>query len=250
MKSLYSAALIALSGTLLFSACKKEKDTETPSTPSNSSNQNAQARTTPNFRGANASLWAVNTFTTQTTPIGPIDIQAGIGVAMFSNDTYTGFTSAGSVKLNDKSLTEQTDHSYLTIPSMAEPTGVDLSSGQTRWVVTGAGANPAFDRTPSITFPTVQGINSSTTVVRANGYTLTTPSVSGADSVIFAVGGLLKTKGPGTTSCTFTASELGALSAGSSIVQVAAYTYTHEVISGKDIYFGKEAVQTRSVTIQ
>jgi hypothetical protein len=93
-------------------------------------------------------------------------------------------------------------------------------------------------------------VSSANTVVRANGYTLTTSYVTGADSVIFVVGGVSKTMAGNTTSCSFTAAELSGLSTGTSIVQIAPWTYTSEVIDGKTIYFGKEIVHSRTVTIQ
>lgn len=235
---------------LTLGACKKDDDEEpaAPSTPAPTNN--GQASTTPSFPGANGSLWAVNTYTSQTTPIGTFDIEAGVGVAVFPNADNTSYSSAGAITLNDQALTEQASHAYVSIPSMTNPTGIDFSSGTSHWVVAGAGSNPAFDRTPAITFPTVSAITSAGTVVRANGYTLTAGSVAGADSVIFTVGGVIKTLVGNNASCTFSASELSSLSAGASIVQVAAYTWSHEVISSKDIYFGKETVRTKSVTIQ
>ncbi|MBS1582164.1 MAG: hypothetical protein JST66_08210 [Bacteroidetes bacterium] len=249
--TLRNLSLLLAATALTFGACKKDDNEEpaSPSTPSTPSN-NGQASTTPTFPGANAALWAVNTYSTQSTPIGPISIEAGIGVAMFSNDGHTAFTSAGAITLNDQALTEQSNHAYMSMPSMTNPTGIDFSSGSTHWVVAGAGANPGFDRTPTNSFPTVQDITSAETVVKANGYTLTCGGVAGADSVIFTVGGVMKTLVGGNASCAFSASDLSSLSGGASIVQVAAYTWSHESIGGKDIYFGKETVRTKSVTIQ
>jgi hypothetical protein len=102
----------------------------------------------------------------------------------------------------------------------------------------------------SIPFPSVDTVSSATTIDRSMDYTLTTTSVAGADSVIFSIGGVLKTL-PGTaTSCTFTAAELGGLSAGQSIAQIAAYGFTSQNVNGKTYYFGKEEVQSRSVQLQ
>lgn len=244
--------LVTLSAVALtLGACKKDDDEEpaTPSTPSTPSN-NTQASTTPNFVGAQGSLWAVNTYSTQSTPIGPIDIQAGIGVGVFPNADNTGYVSAGAITLNDQALTENANHTYVSIPSMTNPTGIDFSSGSAHWTVAGSGSIPAFEYTPAIAFPTVSAITSATTVVRADGYTLVAGSVAGADSVIFTVGGVMKTLVGNSSSCSFSAAELSSLSAGASIVQVAAYTWMHDIVSGKDIYFGKEAVRTQSVTIQ
>lgn len=249
--TLRNLSLLLTAATLTLGACKKDDDEpETPSTPS-TPNNNGQASTTPSFPGAAGSLWGVNTYSIQSTPIGDFEIEAGVGIAIFpSADNASVYVSGGTVTLNDVALTEQSSHAYLSMPTTANPTGIDLSSGTTHWVVSGSANVPAFDRTPSFSFPTVQPVTSSTTVVRADGYTLSAGSVSGADSVVFAVGGILKTLPGGNSSCSFSAAELASLSAGPSIVQVAAYTFEHEVIDGKDIYFGKETVRTRSVTIQ
>ena len=102
----------------------------------------------------------------------------------------------------------------------------------------------------SIQFPDVDTISSASTIDLSMGYTLTTGTVTGADSVIFTVGDVLKTLPGNSTSCTFTAAELSGLSAGQSIAQVAAYKYTNINVGGGDYYFGKETVQTKSVTLQ
>jgi hypothetical protein len=83
-----------------------------------------------------------------------------------------------------------------------------------------------------------------------HGYTLTVNSVTGADSVLFLVGGIDKTIAGNATSCAFTASELSSLANGSTAVQVAAYTSTSETLSGKVIYYGNETVQSLITTVE
>ncbi|MCB0763257.1 MAG: hypothetical protein KDB84_01030 [Flavobacteriales bacterium] len=250
--SLKHFVLIALSLGVTLSSCKKDdEETATPSNGGGGGSTPAAPSTTPNFSDADASLWAVNTFTSQVTPIGTFDIQVGVGVGAFTTDGFATMVNVGAVTLNTTPLTAQSNNAYVSTPSQTEPTGIDFGSGSTAWSVAGGSGFAGFDRTiTSFNFPTVSAISSAETVVRSNGYTLTTPSVAGADSVLFLVGGVTKTIAGNANSCTFTASELGGLGTGANLVQVAAYRTTNEVIGGKNIYFGKETVRTKSVTIQ
>lgn len=242
-----SLALMAL--TFALGACKKDDDE--PATPSGGGGTPAPSApsTTPNFDGADGSLWAVKTFTTQSTPIGPISFEVGLGVAAFSNDNYANMVNVGAVSLNGTALTAASNNAYTSSVSPTNPTGVDLSSVE--WNVAGGSGFTGFTRNVNgFAMPTVSEITSGTTVTRSAGYTLSCGSVSGADSVMFLVGGVAKTLGAGNNACTFSASELSGLSAGSNLVQIAAYRYTNETIEGKVIYFGKETVRNQSVTIQ
>jgi hypothetical protein len=243
-------SLTMIAAALLLGACKKDDDEpEAPETPSN--NTPSQTSPTPSFPGAAGVLWAVNTITSQTVSGVPFEIVSGVGVAIFPTaDNASAYIDAGTVKLNDVELTRQSNNSYLTIPSMTNPTGIDLSSGSTHWTVTGANDIPAIDHAPSFDFPVVGDITSATTVTRSDGYTLTVASVSASDSVVFTVGSVVKMKPSGTTSCSFSAAELAGVTAGPSFIQVSPYSYSHEMISGKDFYFGKQTARTVSATIQ
>ncbi len=235
---------------MAFTACKKD-DPAPPAAPGGGGGSNTSTpSTTPNFTDADASLWAVRTFSTQSTPIGPIDIEIGLGVGAFTNDGFASFVNVGDVSLNSVALTRQSNNSYVSQPSQTNPTGVDFGTG-VEWNVQGGSGFPAFTRSvTAFPFPTVAAITSAETVVRANGYTLTTTQVTGADSVIFLVGSVSKTLAGNATACTFSAAELAGAGTGASLVQIAPYKYNNEVIGGKRIYFGKEMVRTKSVTIQ
>ncbi|MFT5920311.1 MAG: hypothetical protein ACI9FU_002129 [Granulosicoccus sp.] len=123
-------------------------------------------------------------------------------------------------------------------------------SGDINWTVAGNGSVPAFTHEVGISFPIVGDITSSTTVTLANGYTLTVPSLSGADSVIFMVGGVSVTVPGNPTSHAFTASDLSSLTAGPSVAQVAAYKTELATYGGKDFYFVNETVETVSITME
>lgn len=235
-------------GTLL-SACKKEEEAP-PSSPGGGSSS-ATPSTTPTYTDADAVLAAVRVNTTQSTPIGPIDIILGTASASFSVDDFASFVQVGNVTCNSEALTPQSNNSYVHIPSATNPTGIDLtSSNEVVWTVAGGGGFAAFSRTVMGPFPTAGAISSSETVVRANGYTLTAGSVLNADSVVFTLGTLVRTLPGNASSCTFTASELSALGAGASLAQVVPYRATSEVIDGRNIYFVKQASRSKSVTIQ
>ena len=238
-----------LATTLLLGACKK--DDEAPDAPSTSGNSTpSQTSATPSFPDAAGVLWAINTITSETIAGMPFEIESGVGLAIFPTaDNASVYIDAGTVKLNDEEITRQSNNSYVSTPTQASPTGIDLSDGSTHWTVTGANGIPAIDLTPSFGFPTVGDITSSTTVTRSSGYTLTVVNVSAADSVIFTVGNVVKIKPSGTTSCSFSAAELAGVPAGQSFVQVSPYAYSHEVVGGKDLYFGKQTARTVSATM-
>ena len=240
-----------IAATLLLGACKKDEDTpDAPSTPSSNTTP-SQTGGTPAFAGAAGVLWGINTITSQVLSGIPFEIESGVGIAVFPTaDNASTYIDAGTVKLNDVELTRQSNNSYVSTPTQANPMGIDLSGGGTHWTVSGANGIPAIDQTPSFGFPTVGDITSSTTVTRSSGYTLTVATISTSDSVVFTVGSVVKTKPSGTTSCSFSSAELGGVSTGTSFIQVSPYSYTHQMLSGKDIYFGKQTARTVSATIQ
>ena len=237
---------------IMFTSCTKDEETTPAPTTNNNNNNNNTANTTPNFPGSDGTLWAINSISLQTLPIvGTFEVELGTGVAVFTDDNYSSFLAAGSVNLNGSDLTKNANNSYTFTPSMANPNGLDFSGGAVDWTIGGSGSVPAFtESVNSIPFPEVDTITSAITIDRSMDYTLTTSTVTGADSVIFMIGGVMKTLVGSSTSYTFTSSDLSALSAGPSVAQIAAYRFTNSSISGKSYYFGKQEVQTRSVTIQ
>ena len=243
-------SLTMLAATLVLGACKKDDaEPDAPTTPG--PNTPSQTSSTPGFPNATGVLWAINTITSQTIGGMPFELETGLAVAIFPTaDNASTYIDAGTVKVNDEELTRRSDNTYLSEPTQDSPTGIDLSSGSTHWTVAGANGIPTVDLSPSFDFPTVGDITSSSTVTRSSGYTLTVATISTSDSVVFTVGTVVKTKASGTTSCSFSAAELAAVTAGQSFVQVSPYAYSHEVISGKDLYFGKQTARTVSATIQ
>lgn len=243
--------LLLLALGLSVSACKK--DDPDPPAPSNNGGGGGSSTpsTTPTFTDADGLLAAVRVFSTQSTPIGPVDLVIGTATGVFSNDQFASFVSVGAISCNGEALTLQGNNSYVHQPSATAPTGIDLtSSNEVTWNVAGGNGFPAFDRTLMGPFPVAGDFTSATTVVRANGYTITTGPVQNADSVVFTLGSLVRTIPGNATSCTFTADELNGLSAGSSLMQVSPYNSSNEVIGGKRIYFVKQMSRSTSITLQ
>lgn len=252
-RTLFNALPILILSALALQACNKEDDAPTPAAPGgggggNTTNNNS---TTPFYTDADAVLAAIRVNTTQTTPVGEFDIIIGGGSAFFSTDQFSTFQNVGNVSCNNEALTRQANNTYVHIPAATAPTGIDLtSSNEVTWNVAGGGGFDAFTYIHTGPFPAVGNITSANTVVRSNGYTLAATSVAGADSVIFMVGNVTRTRPGNTTSHTFSAQDLAGVATGSSLVQVVSYTARPEDINGKRLYFVKETSRSRSVTVQ
>jgi len=226
---------------LTLASCNKKDDDAKPGGDNTPGTENP----TPQL-GA-GTLVAINTQNTTSTPIGDITTTLGLGVAVFTSDSWASFTEAGTVKLNGSTLTKNSNNSYVFMPSMTDPLGIDLS-GTIVWEVSGNGSTPAFSHTVQAPFPTVGAITSSTDVSKS-GYTLTVSSITNADSVYFQVGDVLKALAGNSRSCQFTASELSGLGTGQSIIQVAPYKVSNAQYSGKTFYFINETTVSASANI-
>jgi len=231
-------AVLLVAGLTLASCNKKDDDNPDPNTPGN-------GNTTPQL-GA-GTLVAVKTLNTTDTPIGPITTELGVGVAVFSSDNWASFMDAGSVKLNGSALTKSANNSYVFMPSITDPMGIEFGNTVV-WDVAGNGSVPAFSHTVQIPFPSVGAITSSTDVSKS-GYTLSVASVTNSDSVYFQVGDVVKALAGNARSCVFSASELNGLSKGQSIIQVAPYRVSNAEYGGKTFYFINETTVSASANI-
>jgi len=234
------ALAILLVAGLTLASCNKKDDDPTPDggNPGNGNN-------TPQL-GA-GTLVAIKTLNTTDTPIGPITTELGIGVAVFSSDNWASFMDAGSVKLNGNALTKSENNSYIFMPSITDPMGIELGSTVV-WDVAGNGSVPAFSHTVQTNFPSIGAITSSTDVSKS-GYTLSVANVTNSDSVYFQVGEIVKALAGNTRSCVFSASELSGLSKGQSIIQVAPYKMSNAQYGGKTFYFINETTVSASANI-
>lgn len=202
----------------------------------------------PDVGPGDGAFWAVNSITTISTPI-TLDTEVGTAVAVFSNDNFNSFVEAGEVSIMEEALTKNDNNSYVYIPGTTQPLGLQFSSDY-QWKVAGAGAVAGFDHTVDFDFPELGAITSGTTVTKADGYTLTCQSVAKADSVIYLVGGALKTVAGNVTTVEFTADDLAGVATGASFVQIAAYIYKEATKNGKTYYFGNETVRSQVVEIK
>lgn len=232
-------AFFLVAGLTLASCNKKDDDNPDPGTNPGTTNPTPQLGV--------GTLVAIKTVNTTDTPIGPITTELGLGVAVFSSDNWATFTDAGALTLNGSALTKNANNSYVFMPSLTNPMGIEFGSSVV-WDVAGNGSTPAFSHTVQVPFPSVGAITSSTDVSKA-GYTLSVASVNNADSVYFQVGEVVKALAGNARSCQFSASELSGISTGQSIIQVAPYKLSNAQYGGKTYYFINETTVSASANI-
>ena len=205
----------------------------------------------PNFSGEFAALIAIKTITTTTTPIGTFDTEIGTAVAAFTPNAGSTFEQAGTVTCEAENLTLNANNSYIYMIESSNPMGLSFSN-PVNWNATGS-TWPAFSASTNAGFSTL-GELSSGTVNTSTDYTLTSSSITNADSVLFAVygpdGNVMKVKDGSSTSHTFSAAELSGIGAGSGYIQVVGLNYDPQTIATKNYYLINETVRTKSVTIQ
>jgi len=233
---------------LIMGSCSDDDDSE-PQTETPTEQESADTYPTPS--DADGTCVAVQSASITDTPIGPITTILGTAVAVFTDDLFSSFISAGTVSCNANELTLNPNNSYVFDQiTQTNPTGITYS-GDVMWSVTGGNGIASFDHNANnLGFPSVGAITSSDQIDTTNDYTLTCASVSGADSTLFLIGGTTKTLAGSQTSCTFTAAELADVSTGTNIAQVAAYTIAPTDFGDTRIYFVNEMVQSKTVTVQ
>jgi hypothetical protein len=210
----------------------------------------SKVSTTPAIGGSAGVLWAVRTVTQVNlggVNIGdPITIDVGTGFGAFLDGD--NMVDVGTVTLNDLPLTRYSNNSYISTVSVTQPTGVDFSNG-IRWAITGGNGYAAFDHTVTNSFPYAGTFTSSETLDRSENYTMSFSSISGADSIIFAINDLVKTVPGNTKSYTFTAAQLEKLSKGPGVIQAVPYNYKIVSYGGKYIAFGNQVSYSKTITI-
>lgn len=246
----YLTVLTLLALVTSVSSCKKDEDA-TPTAPTNST------PTVSPPSDADGAFVAIKTISFQTVPIiGQVEVELGTAAAWFG--TGTTFVDGGTVDCNTKALTKQSNNAYVFTPSSSDATGIDFSSGSADWTISGNSGNavPAFSFNHCCSYPDVNGITANDNISVSSDYTLTaTGAVTGADSVIFVMAGpdnhIVKIKPAGTSSCLFTAAELATLGTGSNVglLQIAPYSWTSTIESGKKYYFIKETVVSKFVSL-
>lgn len=249
-KQLSLLAIIALGS---FASCKKD-DASTPTPTPTPTPSGSSTSTTPTFATGDGTIAALLTRTATASPIGPIEVEAGIGVAVFGN--AGAYLDAGKITLNGTELTKQKDNAYVSTVTSANPTGIDLGK-DLNWMVT----------TPSFTYnagggsgkgmPDADAISGTyTSVDVSKDFTLSVSgSITNADSVYYQINGksksILKKTAGTTSSVIFTAAELATLgetTTGS--VTIAPWNWEVKTLGGKKINVVNEIALSRTVEIK
>jgi hypothetical protein len=248
MKKLRFLALLMIPLSIGLFSCSEDEDDDEP-TPTTNNNSGGSTNTTPTinspqFSDADAALIAVESVTKT---MG-FSITIGTAVATF-NDVSGTLVDAGTVTVEGETMNKNSNNSYTYTANQTAPQGISFSQ-PIEWSISGSSAVTAFSENRTQAFPTVGDVSSAATVDKSDGYTLSVPNVSGADSVMFFVGNVSKTLGGNATSYTFSSAELSSLGNGSSIAQVVAFDIENKTINAKKVYFLTETVKQLSVTIQ
>lgn len=206
----------------------------------------------PVYSGTFGSLIAIKTINTTTQAGFTVDTEIGTAVVALSEDGGSNWMDAGTVTCEGENLTKNANNSYTYIPGMTNPTGLTFSI-PVNWTASGS-SWPAFGLDNNDSFSVVGDISSATSISSSSSYTLSSPSITGADSVYFGIygpdGTVYKIKSGATTSCTFTAAELSDLGTGSGYIQVVGLNYELTTLSNRDYYMINESVRSKSATIQ
>ncbi|GCD77162.1 MAG: hypothetical protein ACK4EX_10875 [Thermaurantimonas sp.] len=237
-----SAMLILLLLTQAMS-CEKDDKNENPDQQQNST-------PTPTPSDANGVLVNLKLFNTQSTPVGNIEIEFG-GAAAYFLDANGKFQDAGEVTVDGthklKKQTGAMENYYFYEQTASNPTGIEYGS-QIQWSVSGSSAVQAFNHTISGSMPTVGQITTTGTLSKS-GCTINVASVTGADSVMFQIGGKVKTRPGNATSCEFSADDMKDVGTGLQLVQVLPYKIQGATINGKKYYFVREVSRTKMLEV-
>jgi len=241
--SVFNILLASLTVLLLLNGCNK-KDETTPD------NTNTTTSTTPSIEisGSYGTLVAIRTVSYTTVGGFTIPVETNTAVAAFPTAPGSStFVDAGTVTLNSKSLTRQSNNAYV-YQDLLNP----LSFSSITWNVSGAGSIPAISYTDDKPVPDYTGYNDLPgSVTRSAGLEIDlSGKVSGADSIYVIVADLnskyiIRRLAGNAASCSFTAAELNTLAAGTGMLQVVPWNYEREDFSDKDFYFVIESVWSK-----
>ncbi len=196
----------------------------------------------PDFTDGDAVLVAANIAAWQS----GLKVTLASAVAVFKVNGSN--VDVGTVKVNNNTLTKNDDNSYYWSPSNSTSFNNDVN-----WFISGGNGFSITDTTITTGFPSVDKINSSATVNISSGYTLSTSSVTGADSVLFVISGpdgvVERMQSGNATSYTFSSSDLSSVGTGSGVVMIAPFKVVKTLKDNKNWYYINEEVATQNVTI-
>ncbi|MEQ8909514.1 MAG: hypothetical protein RIC95_10005 [Vicingaceae bacterium] len=248
-KSKFLALLLIPLSIGLFACSDDDDDEDEPAQTTNNNSggggsSGSQSIMAPQFSDAQATLIAIESVSN----VMGIPISIGTAVAVFP-DSSGALLDVGAVTVEGENMPKQSNNSYVYTANQTSPQGISFSQ-PIDWNVAGSSSFQGFTKSQNQAFPTVGDVSSAATVDKSDGYTLTVPTVSGADSIMFLVGDVSMTLGGSATSYTFSSAELSALANGQNIAQVAAYDIENSTQNSKKVYFLTETVKQLSVTIQ
>ena len=250
-------SVLILAGTFAFTACKK-KDEVTPETPSTTTGgttggSSSSAPVTPHLGDADGLMIA--TKANVITSMAGFSVSVTVGSAVASIYSSTGgstLVDGGTIKANDSTLVKQSNNSYIFTPKTAQ--GISYGSSSI-WSISGNSSNsvPAVSYTAT-SFPSAPSVNNVSSVSKGSSFTMTTNSISNADSLCFQITSGSKTIYKMTnglqTSYTFPASDMGTLdNSSNAYLTVTAYKFRNTTVSSKKYYFINMNTTNRMVSV-
>ena len=223
-----------------------DKDDETSTTPNDGQTVNPVGALD---RGAVLVTATVSTAPPVTVPGVPaFDITLDVPVALF----YDGGTlvDAGEVSIDGQALGKQ-GNTYTIAPDFANPSTALVDYEDRTWSVSGGGSVPAIDATASRPQPSLGTVTAESEVVTGTPYTVSVSAITGADSVYYILGGVVKRFGGSTRTATFSADDIARAQSqgGQTVVQVAAFNTEERRIGDFPVFLIGEAVNNKSVSI-
>lgn len=274
-KQVITFSIIALTGVLCFTACKKKSDPAPASTSSSTTGgsttggSSSSASTPPTASDADGVMVALrlNTASVISVPgFGNVTtfIKLDGGIAQFPTTTGGNtYQDAGTVTLNTTTLTKQSNNQYQKIQ---QPNQANFGlSSSVSWTVAGTSSVPAISGVYAYQLPTYDttyfgNLLPSNTLTKSSGLTVYISSyvshTTSSDSVICLITGggstsVKKTVSVNASTVSFTASELSGLSnTTNGQFQITPYSIYSNTYSGKKYYFVSEQAYVKTgVTI-
>lgn len=240
MKSFFFAGMLAFALTSCDKSVDNPIDNNTSSTPA------ALSVSVNDGYGALAAVTSVS-YTTVAGITLPVNVNTAVAVFRSSSGS-SSFIDGGTVKLNTKSLSKQSNNSYV-YQNLLDP----VSFPPVTWDVSGSASVPAFTFTDDKPMPTFSGYSTlPSSVSRSADLTVSLSGmISDADSVYVHIAGsgsnsVLKRVAGNASQVVFTAAELSALGTSSTgIIQVAPWNYKQEDFNSKTFYFVNETCYSK-----
>lgn len=170
-------------------------------------------------------------------------VSSGLALAVFPKATGgIDYMEVGTVMCNDRELSVQDKRVYAFEPSFSNMSGIDFSSGEVSWAVSGSEDMDAFSYTASGFPADIEFESNVREIDLGKNYTLSISGVQNADSLLYIIAAdgdfVMKRTGASQTSVTFTAADFSPIEESEKgLVQVTAFKLIPQDINGKKLYF-------------